>query len=248
MKNRKIMLLLCGVLAAAMLTACGGKDTEDKTNPNKDAANAQDKDSEAQGLDEAGLGKGGEYKQYDETAFMLNGKEIKLPYYGAENLCEETGLFAKYGVGSEELGVDSMDSSAEVKLSATEDDSEEWSFSSATIFVDNIGREKPILTKDGYVTGFRIGEEVEGVEFSVRGIQIGSTEEELKAAFSEFTPDGEKCMEAETEDDGTIRYTFTMTVPDTYHEVEWYFEVQNGKVCTMFLGSGSVSWYYGIDE
>lgn len=247
MKNKKMMVLLCGVLAAAMLTACGGKDTNDKPNPDKNVEDAQNKDSDAQDKDEAAQGKGGEYRQYDETAFLLNGKEIKLPYYGLENLCEETGLVPCYGVGMDELGVDTMDSSADVCLTATEDP-EAWSNPHVMIFVNNIGREEPIPTKDGYVTGFRVEEEVEGVEISVRGIQIGSTEEELKAAFSEFTPDGEKCMEVETEDDGTVRYSFTMNVPNTYHEVKWYFEVQDGKVCWMYLGSGSVAWYYGIDE
>lgn len=248
MKRKGIALLLCTVLAAAMLTACGGKDTDNKPNPNKNVEDAQDKDADEDDEEQnkADAGKGGEYLQYDETAFMLNGKEIKLPYYGVENLCEETGLVPYYGLGGEELTTDTMGSATYVDLRAVEG-VEDWHVPSVELFVRNMEEKETIATKDGYITDISVEAPVDGVEISIRGISIGSTEEEMKAAFSDFEPNENENYVREHED-GRKEYYFTLNVPDTYHEVKWNFDVIDGKVCYMSLGGGAVVHYTRLDE
>lgn len=248
MKKRGVAVLLCTVLAAAMLSACGGKDTDDKPNPNKNVEDAQDKDADADDEEQnkAEVGKGGEYLQYDETAFMLNGKEIKFPYYGVDNLCEETGLVPYYGFGAEELKNDFYESAKNVKLRAVEGVEDE-DVPSVKLFVRNLEEKEKIPTKDGYITSISVEAPVDGVNISIRGISLGSTEEEMLAAFSEFGPDEDELYIVENED-GRKEYFFYMYVPNTYHEVCWNFDIIDGKVCYMSLGDGATVHYTRLDE
>lgn len=252
MTKRRKAAIAFGIVIALMLslTGCGEDDNQKKTSPVSNAEGNLDVNSDDVKQSDDKKGNGGAYKQFDETAFMLNGKEFKFPYYNLDKLCEEAGLHPRILELAELTMENAYTESTTVALYETENVEEEWDSPHVEVFVRNMEEKKSIPVGEGYITSISVDEEYQGIDFSIRGIKVGSTLEEMKEAFKDFENSENKefkVIEGEDDDDGD-RYYYEEHIQNTFHQMKIVFYVKDGKVCEMLLGSGGVTNYQKLED